>query len=107
MDRQLSLQRAEQMALEQVKFCNIMLQEIRRRNEILQKELGMTYAKYVGLTTPYEEAIFHLRKVKKEFDEFLGIVREDFKKEFGPIPTPKRDKRIRSIRRSDKPPYLG
>lgn len=106
LDRQLNLQRAEQIALEQVKFVNVVLQEIRRRNELLKEELGMSYAKYVGLSTPYEEAIFHLRKVKKEFDEFLAVVREDFKQEFGFAPRERKDRRIRSIRRTDKPPVL-
>lgn len=77
-----------------------MLQEIRKRNTLLQDELKMSYAKYVGLSTPYEEAIFALRKVKKEFDAFLEVVRQEFIKEYGCKPSKKaRVNRIRSIKR--------
>lgn len=71
----MSAERAEQLVLKQVKFINLMLQEIRTRNTELQEALGQSYAKLIGLGTPYEEAIHSLRKVKVEFDTYLKILR--------------------------------
>lgn len=97
-----SLSRAEQLALEQVKFCNLMLQEVRKRNIILKEEFQMAYAKYIGLSTPYEEAIFSLRKVKREFDAFLRVIREEAVKEYDKhFPQSRKERRIRSVKKKE------
>jgi len=72
-----SLEQAEQIILDNVKFINLVLQEVRKRNSSLQEELNMNYAKKIGLGTPYEEAIKSLRKVKKELDCYLEIIRKE------------------------------
>jgi hypothetical protein len=76
-DKYASIERQEQIILEQVKFIDLMLEEIRIRNTSLQVDLGMSYAKYVGISTPYEECIHTLRKVKKEFDIYLKTARNE------------------------------
>lgn len=67
---------AERVLLEQVKFIGSVLEEIRRSNKLMEEKLGMSYAKLVGLATPYEEAIHSLRKVKSELDGYLKTLRE-------------------------------
>lgn len=73
----ITIEQAERAALDQVKFVNSILEELRRRNESLQQELGMTYAKMVGLGAPYEKAIFIMRQVKTELDEYLSMLRTE------------------------------
>ena len=72
----ISLERAEKLVLENVKFAGIVLQEMRKRNKELQANLGHTYAKIVGLGVPYEEGVNSMRKVKKELDEYLVVLRD-------------------------------
>lgn len=72
---QISEEMVESLIVEEVKFLNLTLKECRRRNEFLQQRLGSSYAKYIGLGTPYEEAIHSLRKVKGEMDGYLETVR--------------------------------
>ena len=72
----LTIEIAEKLVLENVKFIGSILEEIRRSNKIMAEEIGMSYAKFVGLGTPYEEAIFALRKVKTELDIYLKILRD-------------------------------
>jgi len=76
-DKYVPAERQEQIVLEQVKFIDLMLEEIRNRNRTLQEELGMSYAKYIGISTPYEECIHTLRKVKSEFDIYLKTARSE------------------------------
>jgi len=76
-DNYVPAERQEQIVLEQVKFIDLMLEEIRNRNKTLQEELGMSYAKYIGIGTPYEECIHILRKVKSEFDIYLKTARSE------------------------------
>jgi hypothetical protein len=71
----------ESIILDQVKFLNYILEEIRRRNKDLGGRLEMSYAKLVGIASPYEEAIASLRKVKNEFDNYLNIIRSEMIKE--------------------------
>jgi hypothetical protein len=75
---------AEHVLLEQVKFVGSLLEEIRRSNKFMEEKLGRSYAKLVGLGTPYEEAIHALRQVKLELDTYLKTIRdimlEDMKK---------------------------
>lgn len=71
-----SIEQAEQIILNEVKFVGSVLEEIRRSNKQMEKELGTSYAKLIGLGTPYEEAIHALRKVKSELDIYLKLIRE-------------------------------
>ena len=73
----ITIEQAERAALDQVKFVNSILEELRRRNENLQQELGMTYAKMIGLGAPYEKAIFIMRQVKTELDDYLALLRAE------------------------------
>jgi len=75
--QQPNLEMTENRILKSVKFIDVILQEIRTENKELQDILGMRYAKYIGLTSPFEEAIHVLKKVKNEFDSYLKAVRED------------------------------
>jgi len=70
-----SLENVERKILASVKFINFLLQEVRREDKTLKSGLGGSYAKYVGLSSPFEEAINCLRKVKGELDSYLGTVR--------------------------------
>jgi len=67
---------AENILLNQVKFVGDILEALRKRNTNLEKEIGMNYAKIIGLGTPYEEAIHSMRKVKRELDVCLKVLRE-------------------------------
>jgi len=77
MTHEINLERVEARILRSVKFIDFMLQEVRKENSDLQKSLGMSYSKYIGIISPFEEAIHSLRKVKGEFDSYLKIVRSD------------------------------
>jgi len=76
LDRCRSLPEAEFVILEHVKFVGSILEALRSRNKKLSEELGMNYAKIVGLATPYEEAIRVVRNVKGELDIALRTIRE-------------------------------
>lgn len=73
----ISLEQAEKLALNQVKFLNFVLEECRKRNKELEESFGTDYGKLIGTGTVFEEAICSLRKVKGELDEFLNIIRAD------------------------------
>lgn len=72
------VEEAEKSALSQVKFINYVLEECRRRNKDLLDTFGMSYGKFVGVGTVYEEVIHALRKTKGELDGFLKIVRSNY-----------------------------
>ena len=74
----LQLEDAEARILSQVKFINYILEECRRRNKELSDCFGMSYGKFVGVGTVYEEAIHSMRKVKGELDGFLKIIRSNY-----------------------------
>lgn len=76
LDDCVSHDQAERVLLEQVKFVGLVLEEIRRSNKFMQQKLKMSYAKLIGLATPYEEAIHALRAVKSELDIYLRTLRE-------------------------------
>jgi len=76
MPKEMSIEQAEHLILDQVKFIDFVLKEIRKRNKELQDGLGMSYAKLVGLGTPFEEAVHSFRQVKGELDGYLKILRE-------------------------------
>jgi len=76
------IEEAENIALNQVKFINFILEECRKRNKELEEKFGPTYGKFVGIGTVYEDVICAMRKVKKELDDFLGIIRENLKGDY-------------------------
>jgi len=78
MIKDLSLNEVESIILDNTKFMDFVLEEIRKRNTVLQEELKNSYGKLLGLGTPYEELINKARQVKTEFDNYLKIVRDQF-----------------------------
>ena len=76
LDKCQTFDQAEHVLLEQVKFVGSLLEEIRRSNKLMEEKLGRSYAKLVGLGTPYEEAIHSLRQVKLELDTYLKTIRD-------------------------------
>lgn len=77
-EEDLTLNEVEKIVLDNTKFMDFILEEIRKRNTVLQGELKNSYGKLLGLGTPYEELINKARQVKSEFDKFLKIVRDQF-----------------------------
>lgn len=90
---EITIEQAERVALDQVKFINSLLEQLRARNESFQLAIGMTYAKLVGLGTPYEEAIHSMRKVKTELDRYLSVIRAQMVEENMSQTRPKRVKK--------------
>ena len=82
MGKDLSIEQAEGIVLDQVKFVDFVLKEMRKRNEDLQEGLGMSYAKLIGLATPFEEGVRSFRKVKGELDGYLKVLREKMVKHY-------------------------
>ena len=80
---QITLSEAEQVVLGNVKFINLILEEVRKRNKENEALLGMSYGKIVGVGTVYEEAICALRKVKSELDNYLNLVRHEVQRTYG------------------------
>lgn len=70
-----NLEYIESKILKSVKFVDVIIKETRRENKELQESLGMSYAKYIGLTSPFEEAIRSLRDVRVELNSYLVAVR--------------------------------
>lgn len=79
MDKQYdpSLEQIEREILASVKFIDVILKEIRNKDKELKNNLGMSYAKYIGLTSPFEESVRCMRKVRGELDSFLQTVRSE------------------------------
>jgi len=81
----LTLNEVEKIVLDNTKLMDFILEEVRKRNTVLQGELKNSYGKLIGLGTPYEELINKARQVKSEFDKFLKIIRsqsvEELKRE--------------------------
>jgi len=71
----------EKMLADQVRFLDIMLQETRKRNKLMSETLDSSYAKLIGLGTPYEECIHALRDVRKDINTYLSIIRDKIVKE--------------------------
>lgn len=78
----MQLEDTERRILSEVKFINSILEECRRRNKSLQDNFGMSYGKFIGVGTVYEEAIHSMRKVKGELDEYLRVIRESMRNNF-------------------------
>ena len=71
----------EKMLADQVRFLDIMLQETRKRNKLMSETLDSSYAKLIGLGTPYEECIHALRDVRKDINTYLSIIRDKMMRE--------------------------
>ena len=96
--KQQSLEYVERIILEQVRFLNLVLEETRKRNKFLSEKLEMSYAKLIGLGTPYELMIHSLRQVKREMDMYLKIIRDKMMEaENQSSPTRKKRKRQKSF----------
>lgn len=72
-----TLEQKEREILASVKFIDVVLKEIRNKDKELKDGLGMSYAKYIGITSPFEEAVRCLRKVRGELDSYLQRVRRE------------------------------
>ena len=70
-----TLEQIERKILASVKFIDVLLKEVRNKDKELRDGLGMSYAKYIGLTSPFEEAVRCLRKVRGELDSYLKTAR--------------------------------
>lgn len=70
-----TLEQIEREILASVKFIDIILKEIRDEDKELRENLGMYYAKYIGISSPFEEAVRCLRKVRGELDSYLQTMR--------------------------------
>lgn len=72
----------EKTIADQVRFLDIMLQEVRKHNKIVNSILvDSSYAKLIGLSTPYEECIHALREVRKGLNSYLSIIRDKMTKD--------------------------
>jgi hypothetical protein len=82
-----SLEQIEREILASVKFIDVILKETRSKDKELRENLGMHYAKHIGLTSPFEEMVKCLRKVRGELDLYLQMVRNklsaQYRKEYG------------------------
>lgn len=82
-----ALEQIERKILASVKFIDVLLKEVRNKDKELRDGLDMSYAKYIGLTSPFEEAVKCLRKVRGELDSYLQMVRSElsaqYKKKYG------------------------
>ena len=72
-----ALEQIERESLASVKFIDVILKEIKNKDKELRDGLGMSYAKYIGLTSPFEEAVRCLRKVRGELDSYLKTIRSE------------------------------
>ena len=76
----IELEEIENFILQQIKFLDLMLEEVRERSKISQKVFEMSYAKLIGITTPFEEIIRILRESRKGLETYLKQVREVLEK---------------------------
>lgn len=94
--KQPSLEEIEKRILRCVVFSDTMLQEVKKINGELQEGLGMGYAKYIGLTSPFEAAIHTLKKVRAELGSYLERVRRElefkYKEKYAPRGRNQRDR---------------
>jgi hypothetical protein len=73
----MNLSEYESLLVNQIKFVDIVLEEMRRRSSIFLNDSDMRYAKIIGISTPYEESINNIRKTKSELDSCLCVVRKE------------------------------
>ncbi|GAG23877.1 unnamed protein product [marine sediment metagenome] len=89
----LSLEQIERKIQTSVKFIDTMLQETKREDKELHEVLGESYGKYIGLSSPFAEAVKALKGVKAEFDSYLKIVREELASKYRRMYKPERKKK--------------
>lgn len=77
-----TLEQIEREILASVKFIDVILKEIKNKDKELRDGLGMSYAKYIGLTSPFEEAVRCLRKVRGELDSYLKTIRSELSSKY-------------------------
>lgn len=78
----LPIEMIEKIFADQVRFLDIMLQETRKRNKLLKETLDSTsYAKLIGLGTPYEKCVYSLREVRREMSMYLSVIRDKIMRE--------------------------
>ena len=75
----ITLYETEQLALDQVRFIDETLEQMRARNRELEAKLGMGYAKMIGAGAIFEDSICTLRKAKSEADKFLAVIRSEMR----------------------------
>jgi len=75
------IEEVEAMLLEHVKYTGKVLELLRKYNKFMQEELEMSYAKWIGICTPYEKVIHILRDTKHQLDTYLKIAREEMLKQ--------------------------
>jgi hypothetical protein len=71
------IEEAEIVLLDHVNFTSKVLEALRKHNKMLKETLEMSYAKFIGLGTPYEKTIHILRETKHQLDTYLKILREE------------------------------
>jgi len=77
---------AENFVADQVKFINLMLQEIRKRDKRCKHVLGDSYGKAIGFLAPFLKCGSELRKVRTDLGLYLTTTRkllgDEYKKQF-------------------------
>ena len=77
---------AENFVADQIKFINLMLQEIRKRDKRCKLVLGDSYGKAIGFLTPFLKCGSELRKVRTDLGSYLATTRrlleDEYKKQF-------------------------
>jgi len=95
------LEFAEAFAADQVKFINLVLQEIRKRDKRCKVVLGDSYGKAIGFITPFLKCGIELRKVRTDLGSYLtttrAILEEEYKRQF------RSSKKIKAKRVEDHP----
>jgi len=75
--KNLPIEQIENIVLEQTKFINFILKELKDRNKALEDTLGASYGKFIGCGTVYDKGVCVFREIKKELDQYLQIVRSE------------------------------
>jgi len=73
---------AESFVADQVKFINLMLQEIRKRDKRCKEVLGDSYGKAIGFLTPFLKCGSELRKVRTDLGVYLATTRVILENEY-------------------------
>ena len=93
---------AESFAADQVKFINLVLQEIRKRDKRCKEVLGDSYGKAIGFLTPFLKCGSELRKVRTDLGVYLAttrmILEDEYKRQL------KTSKKAKNKRIENHPP---
>lgn len=88
-----TIEEAEKIILDEVKFINFILEEARARSARMKEKLGMSYAKFTGITTAYERFIPVCRDIKRDTDEYLKQARLEIERKYRAENLQKRNRR--------------